>query len=148
MPAVPPSNPAAVTLVLGVVYRTISGFLLRRAGLTRASGHTGAVTVVQRFGSALNLNVHFHLLFLDGVYVNDDVNSPEFRHVSAPGATIAACGGGWQVIAKSGPRYHFQEPWPRAGVSVTASASSRETLGPAAARSMSRVIRRPGTWDD
>jgi ribosomal protein S27E len=80
------SNPAAVTLVLGVVYRTISGFLLRRAGLTRATGATGAVTLVQRFGSALNLNVHFHLLFLDGVYVNADVNSPEFRQVSAPGA--------------------------------------------------------------
>ena len=32
------------------------------------SGHTGAVTLIQRFGSALNL-FHFHLLFLDGVYV-------------------------------------------------------------------------------
>lgn len=61
------SNPAAVTLVLGVVYRTISGFLLRSAGLTHAAGRTGAVTVVQRFGSALNLNVHFHMLFLAGV---------------------------------------------------------------------------------
>jgi ribosomal protein S27E len=80
------SNPAAVTLVLGVVYRTISGFLLRRAGFTRASGHTGAVTVVQRFGSALNLNVHFHLLFLDGVYVNGGARPPVFCHVSAPGA--------------------------------------------------------------
>jgi hypothetical protein len=40
--------------------------------------------LVQRFGSALNLNVHFHMLFLDGVYVNADVNSPEFRQVSAP----------------------------------------------------------------
>ena len=29
---------------------------------------TGAVTLIQRFGSALNLNVHFHMLFLDGVY--------------------------------------------------------------------------------
>ena len=29
----------------------------------------GAITVINRFGSALNLNVHFHLLFLDGVSV-------------------------------------------------------------------------------
>jgi hypothetical protein len=29
------------------------------------------VTVVQRFGSALNLNLHFHCLVLDGVYVED-----------------------------------------------------------------------------
>jgi hypothetical protein len=35
------TNPAALTQVLGVVYRTISGFLLRRAGLTRATGATG-----------------------------------------------------------------------------------------------------------
>ena len=33
-----------------------------------AAGRTGAVTVVQRFGSALNLNVHFHALVIDGVY--------------------------------------------------------------------------------
>jgi len=26
--------------------------------------------LIQRFGSALNLNIHFHMLFLDGVYVD------------------------------------------------------------------------------
>ena len=31
----------------------------------------GSVTVVQRFGSALNLNVHFHCLMMDGVYALD-----------------------------------------------------------------------------
>ena len=34
-----------------------------------ASGaRTGAVTLIQRFGSALNLNPHLHMLFLDGAY--------------------------------------------------------------------------------
>jgi Putative transposase len=33
---------------------------------------TGAVTVVQRFDSALRLNVHFHTLLLDGVYVQSE----------------------------------------------------------------------------
>jgi hypothetical protein len=28
----------------------------------------GAVTLIQRFWSALNLNIHFHMLCLDGVY--------------------------------------------------------------------------------
>ena len=28
----------------------------------------GAVTAIQRFGSALNLNLHFHALVFDGVY--------------------------------------------------------------------------------
>jgi len=62
------TRPGLVTQVLGIVYRAISGHLIRKAGLTRASAATGAVTLIQRFGSALNLNVHFHLLVLDGVY--------------------------------------------------------------------------------
>lgn len=58
----------------GVVLRTFTGIVsrwLRR----RAREHgiwgtlkTGGVTVVQRVGSALNLNVHFHTLMMDGVY--------------------------------------------------------------------------------
>ena len=39
-------DPAALTLVLGVVYRTIARHVIERAGLTRASGVTGAITVV------------------------------------------------------------------------------------------------------
>jgi hypothetical protein len=75
------TNPAALTQVLGVVYRTISGFLLQRSGLTRATGATGAVTLVQRFGSALNLNIHFHMLFVDGVYLPAAAGPPVFRHL-------------------------------------------------------------------
>jgi len=44
------------------------------------------VTVVQRFGSALNLNLHFHMLFLDGVYRADGANPQLFCHVAPPGA--------------------------------------------------------------
>ena len=63
------TDPDALTRVRDVVYRTIAGHLLRTAGLTRTTGQTGAVTLIQRFGSALNLNIHFHMLFLDGVYL-------------------------------------------------------------------------------
>src|SRR5690606_24648730 len=49
------TRPEVVTQVLGIVYRAISGHLIRKAGLTRASAVTGAVTLIQRFGSALNL---------------------------------------------------------------------------------------------
>jgi hypothetical protein len=42
------------------VYRAISAHLIQKAGFTRKSAQTGAVTLIQRFGSALNLNVHFH----------------------------------------------------------------------------------------
>ena len=30
--------------------------------------HAGAVTLIQLFGSALNLNLHFHAPFIDGVF--------------------------------------------------------------------------------
>lgn len=59
----------ALSRCLAVVVRAIETDLIRRAGLTRASGaRTGVVTLIQRFGSALNLNVHLHMLVLDGVY--------------------------------------------------------------------------------
>jgi hypothetical protein len=59
-----------MTGVLGIVYRAIATHLIHKAGYTNQTADTGAVTLIQRFGSALNLNIHFHMLFLDGVYVN------------------------------------------------------------------------------
>jgi hypothetical protein len=47
-------------------------------------GATGTVTLIQRFGSALNVNIHFHILFLDGVYVYRDNRQPRFQRVKAP----------------------------------------------------------------
>jgi hypothetical protein len=53
------AEPRVLTEVLAVVQRGISTFLIRQAGHTVASGaRTGAVTLIQRFGSALNLNPH------------------------------------------------------------------------------------------
>ena len=46
---------------------------------------TGAVTLIQRFGSALNLNIHFHMILLDGVYTGGSNGLPIwFRQVKAP----------------------------------------------------------------
>jgi hypothetical protein len=41
--------------------------------------HTGSVTLILRFGSALNLNIHFYMLFLDGVYVDSAGHSDQQR---------------------------------------------------------------------
>ena len=50
------AEPQALTAVLAVVQRAISTFMIRQSGLTVASGaRSGAVTLIQRFGSALNL---------------------------------------------------------------------------------------------
>lgn len=80
----PATDPDSLTLVLRTVCRAISGYLLKQAGLTRATGHSGAVTLIQRFGSALNLNIHFHMIFLDGGYLPVEGAAPVFRHVPAP----------------------------------------------------------------
>ena len=58
------NKPEVMTHVLAIVYRVIATHLIKKAGFTRKSAHTGAVTLIQRFGSALNLNLHFHMLFL------------------------------------------------------------------------------------
>jgi len=47
------TRPAVLSAVLGVVYRTISGHLLTQAGVTRNTGHTGAVTPIQRIAERL-----------------------------------------------------------------------------------------------
>ena len=70
--------------VLGIVYRAISTHLIHKAGLQMKDGATGAVTLVQRFGSALNPNIHFHILFLDGVYVYRNNRPPRFLRIRAP----------------------------------------------------------------
>jgi len=50
------TRPAVMGEVLGIVYRVIAGHLVKKAGETQTSARTGAVTLIQRFGSALNLN--------------------------------------------------------------------------------------------
>jgi len=63
------TNPKVMSRVLTIVHRVISTFLIKRSGRAVKSGtQSGAVTLIQRFGSALNLNLHFHMLYLNGVY--------------------------------------------------------------------------------
>lgn len=58
--------------VVAVFLRAVLGFLRARArdgGV--GDGRGGAIAVIQRFGAALNLNVHVHALVLDGVFAKD-----------------------------------------------------------------------------
>ena len=71
--------------MLGIVYRAIAGYILKKARLTRATGETGAVTLIQRFWSALNLNVHLHMLVLDGAYL-PGTQPLVFGRITAPSA--------------------------------------------------------------
>ena len=69
-------EPPAISSVLGIVYRAIANFLSKEAGISEAPAQTGAVRLIQRFGSALNL-------FLDGVYSTTE-SGPRCRQVKAP----------------------------------------------------------------
>jgi hypothetical protein len=78
------AQPELVTPVLLVVQRVIARHLLDAAGLEADEGHGGAVTLIQRFGSAANLNIHLHGLLLDGVYRCGADGVPQFVEVGSP----------------------------------------------------------------
>ena len=59
--------PELVMQVLQVVHRVITRHLLGQADLNAGDADSGAVTLIQRFGSAANVNIHLHRLVLDGV---------------------------------------------------------------------------------
>jgi hypothetical protein len=77
---------ALTSEVLRAFLRALFSALRRRAksrcGTPR--GQCGSVTFIQRFGSALNLNVHFHTLALDGVYTRDQGSAPRFLPLPPP----------------------------------------------------------------
>jgi hypothetical protein len=71
--------------VAGIFVRAVLGFLRRRTRRTGApGGRGGAVAMIQRFGAALNLNVHVHALVLDGVYVEGDHGALRFLEATPP----------------------------------------------------------------
>ena len=78
------AQPQWLTPVLRVVHRVIRRHLLGQAGLKADEADAGAVTLIQRFGSAANLNIHLHCLVLDGVYRRRTEGAPEFVPVPAP----------------------------------------------------------------
>ena len=66
-------DPLLITRTLDIALRVIFAYqrrLARRAGAL--APRPGAITFVQRFGGALNLNVHFHCVIPDGVVVRED----------------------------------------------------------------------------
>ncbi len=96
------THPHAMTRTLKIVLRAIETHLIKKAGLTRASGaRSRAVTFIQRFASALNLNVHLHILIPDGVYALRHDNP---RFCALPAAGYSPC--------ETPYRGHLQVPSP------------------------------------
>ena len=78
------AQPKLVTVVLQVVHRVITRHLLGQVGLKADEADSGAVTLIQRFGSAANLNIHLHCLVLDGVNRRSAEGAPEFVEAPTP----------------------------------------------------------------
>jgi hypothetical protein len=72
--------------VLQIFVRAVFASIRRRAGLSASNrrARCGAVTFIQRFSDALNLDPHLHSLALDGIYVEDGSGEPVFRRVPPP----------------------------------------------------------------
>lgn len=71
--------------VLGIYAQVLQDFYAREArrhGL--GGGRTGLLTVIQRFGGGVNLNVHFHTLVLDGVFVERAADRLQFHPAPRP----------------------------------------------------------------
>src|SRR5499426_1286525 len=78
-----------------IIRTTIGQYYVNQAvqrGLERATIHPGSVTFIQRFGSALNVHLHFHILFLEGVYLDRTTVDlkPRFIQAAAPTDTDIA----------------------------------------------------------
>ena len=87
-----------------IIRRTIGPYYVKHAvkqGATRATVQPGSVTFVQRFGGSINLHLHFHCVFLEGVFVDRGAQGlkPRFLQAIPPtDADIAA------VMQKIGQR--------------------------------------------
>ncbi len=67
-----------------MLHRVITRHLLGQAGLKADEAGSDTVALIQRFGSAANLNIHRHCLVLDGVYRRGIGGAPEFVEVPEP----------------------------------------------------------------
>jgi hypothetical protein len=90
------SSPDLTAKVHTIIRTTIGQYYINQAvtrGAPRGKVHPGSVTFLQRFGSALNVNVHYHVLFLEGVYLDrtDQGRTPRFLTGEPPSdADVAA----------------------------------------------------------
>jgi hypothetical protein len=145
--------------MLAVYTRALLSFQRRRArrrGLR--DGHSGCVTVIQRFGGGLNLNVHFHTLVFDGVFTEGEGGALRFRPLPPPtdeevGAVLATIyvrvsrllrrrGFDSTAADLSRPDQIAEESPMLAGI-ISASIQGRIALGPRAGRRVWRVGEEP-----
>ena len=70
--------------VLAVFVRALLAFERRRWRARGLVGRAGAVTAIQRCGSALNTNIHFHTLVAEGIFAERPDGAQRFVPAPAP----------------------------------------------------------------
>src|SRR6266571_4690814 len=89
------SSQDLTAMVHTIIRTTIGQYYVNKAvtrGFARANLQPGSVTFIQRFGSAINLNLHCHCIFLEGVYLDrsDQDRKPRFVTDEPPSDTAVA----------------------------------------------------------
>jgi hypothetical protein len=76
--------PHELSKVMRILHRAISTHIVNKAGFSKKQAKAGTVTLIQRFGSALNLNIHFHMLFVEGTISENPWGGTTFTRIKAP----------------------------------------------------------------
>ena len=143
-------------LTCGVFERGVTRF--RCEGCARARGmpcgRTGSVTVLQRAGGALNTNVHFHTLVLDGVFTEAPGGALAFQPAPGPSdaevAAVLATERHWvqRLLVRrglepaddaTGPVDRLEDESPVLAGIMDASVQGRVALGPRAGARVRRL---------
>src|SRR5712692_11730458 len=81
------SSSKDLTMTVHTIIRTtVAQYDVNQAvkrGVERQKVQPGSVTFIQRFGSAINLNLHFHCVFIEGVYLDRTAAGLKPRFVQA-----------------------------------------------------------------
>jgi len=77
-------RPKVMARALDIAHLVIGQYYRKKAGLGAKNSKSGAVTLIQRFGGSLNLNIHFHQLFVDGCYELNEQKQPIDFWVASP----------------------------------------------------------------
>ena len=86
-----------------IIRTTISQYYVSQAvarGIERQQAQPGSVTFIQRFGSAINLNLHFHMIFLEGVYLDRTAQGRKPRFIKGEPPTDADIAAVLQTISR------------------------------------------------
>jgi hypothetical protein len=120
-------DPELTTRVLREHIRAVKNHYRRRARrLGLEAIETGAVTVIHRFGGALNLNVHFHTLYLDGVYTLDGTGGLQFHPIPVSKRDVAEVA--MDVASRVGRLLEARDPFTRPDVSPALEACAEATV--------------------